>query len=426
MENEETEEVTDIHVSRWGDWRGFAAVRRSRGGAIVLNVDASAVESLRRQASLDALLADVVESASEVAYVIFEQGGLRITHGDIQEESADEVPNVELVEGSNEDLHQRELDINDEPVLEFSGPILLDESTGASLSIGMRLNGLRQAERRMLWQLALSLGASLALAGLGVGTVWLQRKYSLLSERHQRAQEALHRRDRLAAMGELSSTVAHEIRNPLNAIAMSAKRLRREFLDSAKVQDEDRTDVDELLGVLEAETQRINQRVQQFLDYARPPHLAPQRTDLGELVRGVAEGSRAMAANREVRLEVDTSDAGQVFIDPGQIRQALDNIVRNAIEATPDGGHVHLKARRHSAGYEIDVVDSGHGIESEDLPRLFDLYFTTKPDGTGVGLAVTQQIITAHGGTIEVESRAGHGTRMTVKLPRAIEEPIYG
>jgi signal transduction histidine kinase len=207
---------------------------------------------------------------------------------------------------------------------------------------------------------------------------------------------------------------------------MSAKRLRREFLDSAEVQDEDRTEADELLGVLEAETQRINQRVQQFLDYARPPRLAPCRTDLGELVREVAEGSRAMAANREIRLDVKRSDTGDVFVDPGQIRQALDNMVRNAIEATPDGGRVHLKAGRHSAGYEIEVVDSGHGIESEDLPRLFDLYFTTKPEGTGVGLAVTQQIISAHGGTIEVESQRGHGTRMTVKLPRAIEKPIHG
>jgi signal transduction histidine kinase len=177
---------------------------------------------------------------------------------------------------------------------------------------------------------------------------------------------------------------------------------------------------------LEAETQRINQRVQQFLDYARPPQLAPQRTDLSELVRDVAEGSRAVAANRDVRLAVEPSETGQVFVDAGQIRQALDNIVRNAIEATPDNGHVYLQARRRTAGYEIEVVDSGCGIDSEDLPRLFDLYFTTKPEGTGVGLAVTQQIITAHGGTIEVESRTGHGTRMTVKLPRAIEKPIHG
>ena len=98
-------------------------------------------------------------------------------------------------------------------------------------------------------------------------------------------------------------------------------------------------------------------------------------------------------------------------------------MVRNAIEATPEGGHVRLNARRHSGGYEIVVVDSGSGIEPEDLPRLFDLYFTTKSDGTGVGLAVTQQIVAAHGGTIEVESQMGHGTRMTIQLPRAIEKP---
>ncbi len=98
--------------------------------------------------------------------------------------------------------------------------------------------------------------------------------------------------------------------------------------------------------------------------------------------------------------------------------------VRNAIEATPEGGHVQLNTNRHSGGYEIAVADSGCGIEPEDLPRLFDLYFTTKPGGTGVGLAVTQQIVAAHGGTIEVESQMGQGTRMTIQLPRAIEKPI--
>ena len=131
-----------------------------------------------------------------------------------------------------------------------------------------------------------------------------------------------------------------------------------------------------------------------------------------------------MAADQEVELDVHASDTGEVYVDPGQIRQALDNMVRNAIEATPKGGHVQLNAQRRSGGYEIGVIDPGSGIEPEDLPRLFDLYFTTKSDGTGVGLAVTQQIVAAQGGTIEVESQMGKGTRMTIQLPRAIEKPI--
>jgi signal transduction histidine kinase len=408
--DDEVTELTDLHISRWGDWRGFAAIQRARGGAIILNVDATAVETLKSQSSLDALLADIVESAEEVAYVIFDQEGLQITHGEVPDES-------ETHSEESAAAPERELVVQGRPVLELSGPIVMGESASASIRLGMRLDGVQRAESRMLWQLALSLAASLTLAVLGIGTVWLQRKYSLLSERHARAQEALRRRDRLAAMGELSSTVAHEIRNPLNAIAMSAKRLKREFLDAGCVPDEDRSEAEELLGVLEGETERIDQKVQQFLDYARPPRLTPRLTDLGELVLSVADGARAMGRSRGVTVESDVSGAGEARVDSEQMRQVLDNLLRNAIEATPEGGRVVLRARSRGNASEIEVADTGQGIAPEDLPRLFDLYFTTKAEGTGVGLAVSQQIVTGHGGTIEVDSRPGEGTRMTVKIP---------
>jgi len=308
------------------------------------------------------------------------------------------------------------------PVLELSGPIVLDDSTSASLRLGMRLGGVRRAEQRMMWQIALSLAASLALGVLGVGTAWLRRKYSLLSVAHARTEEALRRRDRLAAMGELSSTVAHEVRNPLNAIAMSAKRLRREFLDRSPESPEDREEADELLGVLEGQTQRINQTVQQFLDFARPPKLSLATAHLGEIVGDVADSARVTGETRNITVDADVSDAGRAKVDSHQLHQALDNIVRNAIEATPDGGRVVLTAKSGQDGHTIVISDTGRGIDPEDLPRLFDLYFTTKAEGTGVGLAVTQQIVTAHGGTIEVDSRPGEGTRMSVKLPKPVEE----
>jgi len=104
------------------------------------------------------------------------------------------------------------------------------------------------------------------------------------------------------------------------------------------------------------------------------------------------------------------------------LRQALDNLLRNAIEATPEGGRVEISAASRADGHEIVVADSGLGIGADVLPKIFDLYFTTKADVTGVGLAVTQQIVTAHGGTIEVDTSPGAGTRMIVRLPSGIEE----
>jgi signal transduction histidine kinase len=171
-----------------------------------------------------------------------------------------------------------------------------------------------------------------------------------------------------------------------------------------------------------AETQRIDRIVQQFLDYARPPRLAPEACDLGALVSERVEGTRSLAASRGVALGADVARAGRVVVDPAQLGQALDNLVRNAIDATPSGGRVDVAARTAGTGAVIEVRDTGRGIEPDHLPRIFDLYFTTKADGTGVGLAVTQQIVSAHGGTIEVDSRPAAGTVFTVRLPGGSEE----
>jgi signal transduction histidine kinase len=111
------------------------------------------------------------------------------------------------------------------------------------------------------------------------------------------------------------------------------------------------------------------------------------------------------------------ASAGDAVFDPDQLKQAVDNLLRNAIDASPDGGRVRLGARRDGTDHVIDVRDEGPGIPADILPRIFDLYFTTKADGTGVGLAVTHQIVEAHRGRIDVESSPGAGTRMSVRIP---------
>lgn len=432
LKSDGQEGVVGLHTTRWGTSARLSAwVKRSRGGLIVLNVDATEVANLQRQASLDGLVADIVASAADVAYVALEGGGVRIARGDVPAGLA--ASNAPAARedvgdtGSSPPVAERELSVNGRPVLEFSGPVELEGRDIGLLRLGLRLDGLARAQHRMLWRVSLSLAAALALAMLALGTIWLRHQLSVVSEKHARAEAALRRRDRLAAMGELASTVAHEVRNPLNAIAMSAQRLHREFLGGTLAPSgTDRDEVSQLLGVIESETGRIDHIVQQFLEFARPPKLAPRRSALGAEVSSVVEAARSLAGSRGVSLDVDATGAGEAFVDPGQLKQALDNLIRNAIDATPAGGAVHLAARSGARGHVIEVVDTGRGIAPEDLSRIFDLYFTTKPDGTGVGLAVTQQIVSAHGGTIEVDSTPGAGTRMTIRIPSSPEESSRG
>ena len=422
----DTELVEQMHPTRWGGGARIAAgVRRAKGGAIVLNVDASDVEAIQRQVSLDSLISDIAASTAAIAFVSLEGGAIRASHGEPPPAAPPAVMDPPPPDGAAAQAVEREVTVAGRPVLEFAGPITLGSSATGQLRLGLRLDDLRHAERRVLVRLVVSLAAALLLSLLALGTVWLRQAYSTLTEKHALAEAALRRRDRLSAMGELASTVAHEVRNPLNAIAMSGQRLRREFLGGAvAVAESDRAELEQLLGVLEGETRRINDIVQQFLAFARPPKLAPRETDLAALVGAAAEAMRPIASNRTVSLEVDVAGAGQALVDPDQLRTALDNLAGNAIDATPAGGRVRIAARSDSKEHAIDVSDTGAGIAPEDLPRIFDLYFTTKPEGTGIGLAVTQQIISAHGGTIEVDSSAGAGTRMTIRLPRTAGEAL--
>jgi signal transduction histidine kinase len=404
LEEGKDEVVTGAHASRWGGERLAAGVKRPRGGAIVVTVDATEIAALEKPASLESLLEDVTTGSPEIAYTVFEQADARIVFGDVP-------PDAPAGTG------ERSLSVGGRPVLEFASDVPLAAGETARLRLGMRLDNVRRVEQRMALRLFASVATAAALVALAFGLAGLRRRYGALSEKHARAEEALRRRDRLAAMGELASTVAHEVRNPLNAASMTAQRLEREFLGTVPEGAPERAELEELLSVMASETQRIDRIVQQFLEYARPPRLVPEPVDVDALVRDVAERARSLAEARGVRLEVQGPGPGTALVDPAQLRQALDNLIRNAVDATPEGGRVSLAARRDGAGYAIEVRDTGRGIEPAELPRIFDLYYTTKPDGTGIGLAVTQQIVTAHGGTIEVDSRPGAGTAMTVRLP---------
>ena len=418
----EPELVGQLHSPRWGGAaRMAAAIRRTKGGAILLNADATEVEALQKQVSLDSLVRDIAGSTAQLAYVSLDRPDLHITHGTMPEAGAQASQASTFVLGGT-GLAEHELTLGGRPVIEFVGPVALGEGVNATLRLGLRLDGLRRAERRLLTRLVASLAAALSLSLLALGTVWLRQSYLVLSEKHALAEAALRRRDRLSAMGELASTVAHEVRNPLNAIGMSAQRLRREYPAAVAAEsDADREEMTQLLQVVEGETKRINAIVQQFLEFARPPRLAARDTDLGAELQSVVDAASPLAASRGISLALDATGAGSGVVDASQLRQVLDNLLRNAIEATPEGGRVTVVGKSGSKGHTITVRDTGAGIAPDDLPRIFDLYFTTKPEGTGVGLAVSQQIVSAHGGTIEVDSRLGEGTSMTIRLPLAPE-----
>lgn len=226
----------------------------------------------------------------------------------------------------------------------------------------------------------------------------------------------VQRKERLSAMGELASGVAHEIRNPLNTIATIVQQLDKDFEP-----ERDREEYHELAGLVHQAVRRINRTIGEFLRFARPEPLRRTVFQPAQLFDQLALEFRPTLTKRNLTLTVDAPPALTVSWDDGKTRQVLDNLIRNAIDATPAGGHIHLAlADGEPDSAELIVEDTGSGIPEGARSRIFNLYFTTKASGTGVGLSIVQRIVDEHGGTITVETPDEGGTRFRIRLPRAL------
>jgi signal transduction histidine kinase len=229
------------------------------------------------------------------------------------------------------------------------------------------------------------------------------------------AQKAMMRQEKLASIGRLSAGVAHEINNPLTTILTTAM-LIQEDLDP---QDENYKE----LETITKETLRCRKIVASLLDFARQSEPSKKENDINDIIRESMVLTKKQAAFKDVALVCElTADIPTVLVDKGQIQQALINLIINAIEANDSGGKIMITSgydpRAHSI--EVQIIDSGIGISTDDMDRLFDPFFTTKEEGTGLGLAITHGIIEQHGGTVEVESKIGQGTNFKIKLPDTI------
>ena len=255
--------------------------------------------------------------------------------------------------------------------------------------------------------------AFFGLAVLGIGFLYVLH----LIRRIRRLEEAKIQADRRATVGFLARGLAHEIRNPLNAMNMNLQMLEEELQGVPQLAGSDWA---ELLHDTKKEVKRLGDLVASFLDYARGTPVQLERRDLNAELREVARLFQADFATHGVELALDVEpDLPRWEIDDKQFRQALINLMVNARQVLGAGGRVVLRSRLGSGGDVIlEVEDDGPGIPSEALPRIFEPFFTTKGGGTGLGLAIAQQIVERHHGRLEVESTPGVGTIFRIRLLR--------
>ncbi len=221
------------------------------------------------------------------------------------------------------------------------------------------------------------------------------------------------RKEKLSAMGELASGVAHEIRNPINAIGMIAQRLDKEF----KVENESE-EYHSITNLLRSEVTRINKIITQFLSYAKPLDIQIKKINSKDFFDDIYRLYSDQAKLKGVKLIKLSDPSFEIMIDPELIKQSLMNLVQNAIDAVEKNGKVEFIYFRKVNSLIIEVTDNGKGIPDSVKNKIFDLYYTTKPEGNGLGLSIVQKIIAEHNGTIEVFSEVNKFTKFKITIPQ--------
>jgi two-component system sensor histidine kinase HydH len=240
------------------------------------------------------------------------------------------------------------------------------------------------------------------------------------SNRHLReAQVSLRRSERLAALGQLTAGLAHELRNPLGTIKASAEMLKKNL---AKGRPEV---LAEMTDYIEAEVNRMNSLITSFLNFARPLQIQPAVADLHELIDDIVRHQFELAQSHSVRITTDLPPKPFKFkFDPSLLNIALSNLLQNAIQASPPGQQVEIRVMEQENTLTIRITDHGAGIQPEHLESIFNPFFTTKPQGVGLGLPLVSKIVDEHHGQIRVSSDAGQGATFEITLP-TLEREVF-
>jgi len=231
----------------------------------------------------------------------------------------------------------------------------------------------------------------------------------------KRAEREIWQVEKMSALGRLAASVAHEVGNPLGAIDIQLQLLQE---DIAAIDGELAEKVNRRVQIARLEMRRLDGIVQNFLRFSRPPALHLKQVSPNDLLRHIFALVEPEAREHGIDLILDPAEPlPAIEVDENQLSQALLNLLINAFQAVPDGSRILLRSRLQEDEVVLEIHDNGHGIPQEDLERIFEFYYTTKDEGTGLGLSIAQRIVHQHGGTLTLESEAGEGTQVYIRLP---------
>jgi len=227
-------------------------------------------------------------------------------------------------------------------------------------------------------------------------------------------EEKLREAEHLSGIGQLSSSIAHEIRNPLNFISLSVDHIKEKY---SPHDNEGSEKFESIISNIKQEIQRLNKLVEDFLDYGKPLRLNLQKVHIGRLFEDITEIIWAKAESEKISIVKDYDSLQVLNMDPDLIKTCIFNVILNAFQAMPGGGTLTLKTEKTDGMLSLIISDTGKGMPKDELPKAFDPFFTTKKNGLGLGLAMTKRVVEEHGGKVDIKSVEREGSTVTMTLP---------
>lgn len=387
------------------------AVSRERGGAIACHLSVEAEEDFKYMTAMKTALEDLlsVKGLQYLQLAVDEGEPYYVSKDSLRiDKSWSRVRIADILYSVSK---------GDTSLLEVVRPVFFESNLG-EVRIGFRDDTLLNLRGQIIYQILLRSALLTVLAFVTLVFLLTRQNAALLEREKKRIEAEVFRLERLnrvrekhVAMGELAAGVAHEIRNPLNAIGIVAQRLKREFIPV-----EDKEEYLSMTGTMVSEIDRINHSLQDFLEYTKPTPLNISSVNTHDIFARLVDLYESETVEKEIKLQVE-GHSFPIEADASYLQQALANLVKNSIQACEHGAEIKISSQKNGGEVILTVSDSGKGISKDQISRIFDLYYTTKDMGTGVGLALTHKIIADHNGTIEVESEVGAGTKFEIHLP---------
>jgi signal transduction histidine kinase len=406
-----------LELIRTKEGIGFVGLRRKdNSGTVVINLDKPGLLYWSLKVAVERGIKKISEGHG-ITYmqIINDQNKLLSSIGQpVKALSSDDFNIKEILSGKVR-IASRKVDFDDNKILDMAAPLYIDKKIVGIIRIGLDRGSMDKIIAENRRNIFVFMGIVVIVALLSMFLLYHDQNRHLagIIEMERRLEKA----ERLSSLGQLAAGVAHEIRNPLNAISMATQRLKRDFVpgDQSKVDD-----FQNLSSVIRDEIKRLNGIIEEFLSFSKSRRLELSEFSVVEVLQKIVSLIREEASARGITIETRWRQIPAIIpMDINKLQQSFLNLIKNAMEAMPAEGKITITVDKEGKNYiVVSISDTGCGMTAEEIERIFSPEYTTKEKGLGLGIPLASEIIKGHGGEIRVISRRGDGTTFEVVLPR--------